>query len=65
MPIQRKLSVKNIEYLEIANGLVVLEHEVLKKYNKWGKKNKGIGALLRNLDVIIRKILSPRMFPSI
>lgn len=33
--------VKNIEHLEIANGLVVLEHEVLKKYNKWGKKIKG------------------------
>lgn len=48
----------------MANGLVGLEDEVLKKNYQW-EKGKGIGALLRNLNVIIYKMLSAKMFSSI
>lgn len=36
--IQKKLSEKNIEYLDIVNGIVGLECEILGKSNQWGKK---------------------------
>lgn len=36
--IRKKLSEKNIEYLDIVNGIVGLECEILGESNQWGKK---------------------------